>query len=406
MAKGKQVMMLWMAQQTLLLSLICVGLLICHKPLQKYLGSHQTYHLWLAVPILLLSSAIIAAMPNLFAAVQSQQIAHYSVLASKVIQAKNTTNYVLFVSYVWLGGIAIMLMLLVLQLVSIKALARSATKVSNPFSRLATYVHPKVQSPMLIGIVNPKIILPVNFNQLNAQEQQAIISHEQYHHQRGDLQCNLLAYGVLCLFWFNPICWLAYRRFRDDQELACDAYVTQSLNKQQKISYSQVLLAYSQQAQHGLLHTHYGNKNILKERIMQMKTQQKGQSSIAVIGLIMVLGLCGLMLNQQVQAGGVDKQSVVYPTVRIEPKYPAEAIEANQNGFVQLKFDITPSGAVTNVSVIKSSPEKVFDAVAITALKQWQYQSSVKGVQGSKVQLDFEIEAPATDVERIKVTSK
>ena len=399
-------MMLWMAQQTILLSLICVGLLICHKPLQKYLGSHQTYHLWLAVPILLLSSIIVAAMPNLFAAVQSEQIAYYSVLASKVIQAKNTTNYGLFASYVWLGGIAIMLIMLALQLLSIKALARSATKVSNPFSRLATYAHPKVQSPMLIGIVNPKIILPVNFNQLNAQEQQAIINHEQYHHSRGDLLCNLLAYGVLSLFWFNPISWLAYQRYRDDQELACDAFVTQSLNQQQKINYSQVLLAYSQQAQHGLLHTHYGNKNILKERIMQMKTQQKGQSRLAVFGLIMLLGTIGLLLNQQVQAGTADKAATVYPTMRIEPKYPAAAIEANQNGFVQLKFDITPSGTVNNVSVIKSSPKGLFDQAAISALKQWQYQSSAKGVTGSKVQLDFEIEAPSTDVERIKVTSK
>ena len=398
-------MMLWMAQQTILLSLICVGLLICHKPLQKYLGSHQTYHLWLAVPILLLSSTIVAAMPNLFAAVQSQQIAHYSVLASKIIQAKNTTNYGLFASYIWLGGISIMLIQLALQLVSIKALARSATKVSTPFSRLATYVHPKVQSPMLIGIVNPKIILPVNFNQLNAQEQQAIINHEQYHHQRGDLQCNLLAYGVLCLFWFNPICWLAYRRFHDDQELACDAHVTQSLSKQQKISYSQVLLAYSQQAQHGLLHTHYGNKNILKERIMQMKTQQKGQSGLAILGLTILLGLSSLLLNQQVLAGD-DKNQDIHPVIRIEPTYPAAAVEANQNGFVVMQFDISPQGAVNNIKVLKSSPTAVFDASAVKALQQWRYSESKAGAKGSLVQLDFVVEAPANNIEKIKVTSK
>ncbi|GIU41380.1 protein TonB [Shewanella sairae] len=399
-------MMLWMAQQTLLLSLICTTLLLGHHTLQKCFGAHKTYHLWLAVPTLLISSAIVAAMPSLLADAQSSQLAHYSVIATKTLSAVNTTDYVQIIGAIWLLGIIVMASLLALQALALQRLLNTSTQLCHPFAALATYCHPKVQSPMLVGIIKAKILLPTNFSQLNSDEQNAIIRHEQYHHQRRDLLSNLLAYAILSLFWFNPICWLAYRRFRDDQELACDAYVTQSLSKQQKISYSQVLLAYSQQAQHGLLHTHYGNKNILKERIMQMKTQQKGQSSIAVIGLIMVLGLCGLMLNQQVQAGGVDKQSIVYPTMRVEPKYPVEAAKANQNGFVQLQFDITPNGAVTNVSVIKSSPEKVFDQVAIAALKQWQYQSSAKGVQGSKVQLDFEVEAPTTDVERIKVTAK
>ena len=136
---------------------------------------------------------------------------------------------------------------------------------------------------------------------------------------------------------------------------------------------------------------------------MQMKTYQKGQSGLAIIGLTMALGITGLLLNQQVQAGAHEHE-VVHPTIRIEPKYPIQAANDNQSGFVQLQFDISPSGAVSNVSVIKSSPEGVFDKSAVTALKQWQYSESRQGLTAAKVQLDFMIDPPATDVERIKVT--
>ncbi|ABV88525.1 TonB family protein [Shewanella pealeana] len=396
-------MMLWMAQQTLLLSLVCGGLLLSHRLLQQHLGAHRTYHLWLAIPALLISSAIMVMLPSPLSAVQANQLAHYSVMAGKAISAVQTTDYANLLLLTWLVGVGIMFILLLLQAIGLKRILRTAIPLEHQDAALPTLQHPSVQSPMLVGISNAKILLPTSFNRLSDDERQSIIAHEQYHHQRRDLISNLLAYLTLTVFWFNPLCWLAYRRFRDDQELSCDAHVTRALSKQQKISYSQVLLAYSQQAHHGLLHTHYGNKNILKERIMQMKTSQKGQSGLAIIGLTICLGLSGLLLNQQVQAGA-HEHNEVHPLTRVEPKYPISAVEAHQSGFVKLKFDISPSGAVSNVSVIKSSPEAVFDKSAVTALEQWRYKESTKGFKGAKVQLDFMIEPPATDVERIKVT--
>lgn len=136
---------------------------------------------------------------------------------------------------------------------------------------------------------------------------------------------------------------------------------------------------------------------------MQMKNSQKGQSGLAIIGLTIALGLSGLLLNQQVQAGAHEHEDV-HPLTRVEPKYPIEAVKAHQSGYVQLKFDISPSGAVSNVSVIKAVPEAVFEKSAINALEQWRYKTSTKGLKGAKVQLDFMIEPPTSNVERVKVT--
>ena len=398
-------MSLWLLQQTLLLSLICSILLLGHSRLQKHLGAHKTYTLWMLLPLLLLSSILVNYVPTQLFPVQSNQIAYYSVQAGKAIKQSESSWYSQALTVIWLIGLSTMSLALWLQGAYLRTLLQTAKKVEGLASYLATYSHEKVHSPMLVGVIHPKIILPTGFVNLSPLQQRAIIEHEQYHHQRLDLSCNLLAYGILAVFWFNPLFWIAYRRFRNDQELACDAKVTATLDTAEKIVYSKLLLAYSQQANHGLLHTHYGNKHILKERIMQMRTHQQGQSGLAVIGLTVALGLSSLLLNQQVLAGD-DKNPDIHPVIRIEPAYPAAAVEANQNGFVVMQFDITPTGEVNNVEVIKSSPTAVFDASAIKALKQWRYSESKTGAKGSLVQLDFVVEAPVSDIEKIKVTSK
>ncbi|GIU08927.1 hypothetical protein TUM4261_16470 [Shewanella sp. c952] len=398
-------MTLWLLQQTLLLSLVCCTLLLGHGRLQKHLGAHKTYTLWMLLPLLLLSSLLINYIPTQLLPLQSNQIAYYSIKAGKVISQSESSWYSQTLIFIWLIGFSGMTLALFLQSAYLRTLLQTANKVEGLAAYLPTYSHPKVHSPMLIGIISPKIILPTDFVNLSPLKQRAIIAHEQYHHQRLDLFCNLLAYGILAVFWFNPLFWLAYKRFRNDQELACDAKVTATLDTAEKIVYSKMLLVYSQQANHGLLHTHYGNKHILKERIMQMKTHQKGQSGLAVIGLTVTLGLSSLLLNQQVFAGD-DKNQDIHPVIRIEPAYPAAAVEANQNGFVVMKFDITPTGEVNNIKVIKSSPTAIFDASAIKALKQWRYSESKTGAKDSLVQLDFVVEAPVSDIEKIKVTSK
>src|SRR6185312_7903800 len=56
-------------------------------------------------------------------------------------------------------------------------------------------------------------------------EQDLALAHELGHHARGDLIANWVALIVLALHWFNPVAWRAFRAFRADQEMACDALV-------------------------------------------------------------------------------------------------------------------------------------------------------------------------------------
>ncbi|MDX1282883.1 M56 family metallopeptidase [Shewanella colwelliana] len=404
-------MLSYLLELALLPSLLCAIFLLSHSVLLNRIGAHNTYAMWIGIPLLLLGSVLGKHIPQLISAEPLTVLQHYKVIASDAIGQTSTLLSSEILVTIWGLGSAALISLLFSQATSLRRLVANSHIIALPDVEASIRVktHIDIHSPMLVGLINPVILVPHSFKQLQPAQQQAIVDHEQFHHRRYDILANLFAYLLVTLFWFNPLSWLAYRRFRDDQELACDAQVTQTMTTPEKIAYSQTLLAYSQQAQMGMLHTHYGNKTILKERIMQMK-KQHGKSTLAILGLTMALGLSGALINQTANAG--DKHTLaqqkdgVHPVMRIEPRYPIKAAQDGVEGYVQLQFDISKKGKVSKVSVIKSSPTGVFDAEAIKALEQWTYKPSAKGMQDAQVQLDFMLAPPKAEIERVMVTAE
>ncbi|TMP07043.1 energy transducer TonB [Pseudoalteromonas sp. S3178] len=85
------------------------------------------------------------------------------------------------------------------------------------------------------------------------------------------------------------------------------------------------------------------------------------------------------------------------PIVRINPKYPTSAARDGIEGWVQLSFNISPTGEVINPVVINAEPKRTFDREAIRAIKRWKYRPKViEGVAqlqtGQTVQLDFKLQ--------------
>ena len=206
---------------------------------------------------------------------------------------------------------------------------------------------------------------------------------------------------LLTLFWFHPLSWLAYRAYRQDQELACDALVLQDASAEQKIAYSYALLSNAQQsaANWQLLTNHYGDKQMMKQRLIQLKQQQGFSKTAMAVTLVALFGVA-LWLQQPVQAAN----DVVEPTMRVEPLYPIQAAEQKIEGYVIAEFDIKPDGSVENVKIIKAVPENVFEKESVRALQQWAYSPSAAGMKKANVQLDFMMDPVSKDVERIDVT--
>jgi periplasmic protein TonB len=85
------------------------------------------------------------------------------------------------------------------------------------------------------------------------------------------------------------------------------------------------------------------------------------------------------------------------PLVRIQPMYPRSAAEKRIEGWVELEFTITTTGAVKNARVISSQPPNIFDRSALRAIRKWKYKPTiVDGVaietKGVRVRLTFKLD--------------
>jgi beta-lactamase regulating signal transducer with metallopeptidase domain len=81
-------------------------------------------------------------------------------------------------------------------------------------------------SPMLVGVLRPKIVLPESVIQrLGPAELRLILAHELVHWRRRDTWVGWLQVLVQGVFWFHPLVWLANARIRHERECACDETV-------------------------------------------------------------------------------------------------------------------------------------------------------------------------------------
>ena len=144
------------------------------------------------------------------------------------------TNVFPTLSAVWLMGITAMVLLNVIALLRLrKQLEESIPLAGNVF------VSDRIQTAFVVGLLRPRIYLPSG---LSDRSQAHILSHEQFHIRKGDHLMKLLGFAALCIHWFNPLVWLAYKLAMEDMELRCDEAVTADLNEIDRADYAQTLL--------------------------------------------------------------------------------------------------------------------------------------------------------------------
>jgi len=95
--------------------------------------------------------------------------------------------------------------------------------------------------------------------------------------------------------------------------------------------------------------------------------------------------------------GGSVSDSDIVPLVRPLHRYPSRAQARGIEGWVHLRFDVTPEGATDNVVVVDSDPPDTFDRAAVEAVKRYKYKPRVENGApvvrpGVEVVLSFEME--------------
>ncbi|MEM6691179.1 MAG: M56 family metallopeptidase, partial [Planctomycetota bacterium] len=104
----------------------------------------------------------------------------------------------------------------------IQARLDSIAKIHVPRSSLAVRIHHDVYSPVLIGCLRPRLLVPSGFELWTDDEQAAVLLHELAHAKRLDHLKQLSLWLNSVVFWFHPAAWWSRRRYVEAREWAAD----------------------------------------------------------------------------------------------------------------------------------------------------------------------------------------
>jgi beta-lactamase regulating signal transducer with metallopeptidase domain len=194
-----------------------------------------------------------------------QRAATYQPIAYK---SSAWENFFDVASMIWLvfalASILTMFFLYVLNLIELKKAV---------LLREDLYEGPMVNSPTVIGILRPRIILPLDMDVMDDMELSYILRHERIHVGRRDNLWRLIAIIATCIHWFNPMSWVFLKLFLNDCELACDEGAIKEMNPEDRKEYARTLLNYAD-GDRTIFSSNFGSHKV-KLRVMQVLSYRR-----------------------------------------------------------------------------------------------------------------------------------
>ncbi len=308
-------MMGWAVEALVGATLLMLLVLALRRPVARWFGAHAAYALWLLpalrmvmpglpgwqplyVPVAHAEAPLTFAIvdPATAAALASPPPLPVTSFAPGLAAAPGVLDSLpaLLVG-LWLAGA---LAFVVLQAWRYRRFLGRALSDGALISRSAgidVILSDHVDGPMAAGIVRRRIFLPADFlTRYSPAERRLALLHEGAHHDRRDMVANLAGLAMLALHWWNPVAHVAWRAFRADQELACDATVLAGADGGERADYGRTVLK-SACDRTPAAACAMNHKSQLKDRIAMMKDRNLGRGR-RLIGAGVVAAAIGLGL--------------------------------------------------------------------------------------------------------------
>lgn len=433
----------WLVEATLAATAAVCLVLALRRPLRQAFGARLAYLAWGLVPAALLAVSLPRPRQGPAAAEWLPTLLPVLVDGGRPATGAGVPPDLALVAVVaWAGGVAAMMALFAhRQHGFLRTLGTLRPRGDG------TVVADACDGPVVVGLLRPRIVLPADFDARFPGLQGALVlAHERAHLRRGDVPAHLVAAGLRCLQWFNPLVHAAAARFRDDQELACDAAVV-AAHPHLRRSYAGAILN-AQLVDPGLpVGCHWQSSQSLKERIAMLKrpppaARRRRAGAVALSTLVACSSYAAWALQPAVPAAAavvagsgvqpappappapppVPSASALpappappaapdpdlpappappppVPTATPAPAYPPEAIASGIGGRVVLRLLVAADGSVADAVVEESTPPGVFDAVSLEAARKWTLNPAVKDgapVAGwVRVPIDFAPDGPS-----------
>lgn len=219
----------------------------------------------------------------------------------------------------WTVGMILLILWAMGSMIRLHMLVREAVCVKNNI-----YICDAVKSSFILGIVKPRVYLS---SALSEKEMDYIIAHESAHLRRKDHWWKPLGYLLLCIYWFNPLCWAAYAMLCKDIELACDEKAVRDMTFHEKKEYSKVLLSCAGQRSLVIVCPLAFGEVGIKERVKSVLSYKKPALwiMIAAAVILVIMAICFLtnpakeyQIRITIPAGSTE--TFCYSDAEISPK--------------------------------------------------------------------------------------
>lgn len=148
------------------------------------------------------------------------------------------------------------------------------------------YTGEGVDTPFVWGMFRPRIYLPAG---LDPDTCTHVLTHERAHLRQLDFLLKPLCYAVVCLHWFNPLAWLAYRQFALECEAACDQAALARMDPARRGEYCRSLVRFAMTPSLTLQPLALGQSNV-KARVKAILAFRKPAAWALVLALALALG--------------------------------------------------------------------------------------------------------------------
>jgi beta-lactamase regulating signal transducer with metallopeptidase domain len=230
---------------------------------------------------------------------------------------------------IWLAGAAVILIQAIYLYGKLHNRVRKAV-----FVEPGVYETDSVDSPFVLGIFRPRIILPLT---LLRQERELVLRHEQAHISRCDYLMKPLAFLILAVHWFNPLVWIAFRLFCDDMEASCDERAIRSLDREQIAKYGETLLRLgTRKAAFAAGPLAFG-EHCTKERIVNVLNHKKPMCWVVVVAILAAIAAAIVLLANPL----VRPRQAVEPTIK-----ELDLADMKASDYDQVAYEIPKTGAI------------------------------------------------------------
>lgn len=168
----------------------------------------------------------------------------------------------------------------------------------NKDERIRLVCSGQTDTPMLVGILHPRVVLPRPAYVKNGMEPElcGILRHELTHHSRHDLIYKWAVAFVAGLHWFNPAVYLMRHEINAACELSCDEAVIETISVSERKAYGNTLLALASKRRlppDVAATTLSEGKRQLKERLINIMNYKKTTRAAAALMAVLALALTG-----------------------------------------------------------------------------------------------------------------